>query len=176
MSEDEKEKLQPFAEYLRPDEEILWQYASRVAKPRQADDFSPVSVICFVGSLGPMILISALKPTSTLAYAFVLLAPILAITALYYMRHRYRTRPESFIVSACAVTNQRLLNRSDETVIDLSLEEIPTIGISVGKGKGREDFSLLYFGDSFPAWAYMPDARAVKSIIEQAQKKRMQRL
>jgi hypothetical protein len=80
-----------------------------------------------------------------------------------------RNRPPE---RAYAITNQRLLYRNRKNVSALPLEHVPSVSLFLGDG-GKGTFS---FGAMFPMWPDVDDAIRIKHLIDDAQKKRMQRL
>jgi len=174
MSEKAKGKGNPFAGHLRPTEEVLWMSTEgrdlgmiwQLARSSQG--LAVISMIVFSIGIMMMIVLSTMPPIVLAAVALVILIlssfPVLVIWGV----HRTFNMPRRAKVSY-AVTNERLLHRSEDTIFDLPLERIGFIGLKQGQGNR----GTLNFGQPYGEWLDIADAARVKHIIEEAREKRL---
>lgn len=174
MSEKEKGKHNPFIAVLRPDEEILWFYASSTAWEsvemlKRAVRIVMTFLFCFSLMIVAAFLVQALVLHDDILltisvgmgvfiafYSFVMLYPFSLLRA-----------SPSYVY---AVTNTRLLSGVRGKVTSLDLEEINTFYIS------SPEEGHLFFSLSMPEWRNIPDPEEVLEIVAQAKEKRTQRL
>jgi hypothetical protein len=175
MSEKEKGKAHPFAGHLRPAEEILWMSSEfRDSALWQmawtAEGRAVISMIVFSVGILLMIGLATMPPAVLVAVALAVLvlstAPVLVI---WGVRRAFKVSPNTRV--AHAVTTERLLYRSEQTVLDLPLEQV---GHIVLHQAGRR--STLNFDPLFVEWSDIEDAASVKQIIEDARAKRLKEL
>ena len=175
----EKGKGHPFAGHLDDDEEILW--ISGLPGLEWRDIYAVFSRRRFyVLSMGLAVLAMMtvlilknslhLMPVILVAAAVALIlgiGPGLIEKGLLMAYDRYKNPPRSEIY---ALTNKRLLHRNKYDVISFPLEKLLPISLFSSDGKK----GTLGFGSFFPLWTGLEDAAYVKTMIEQAQKRRLE--
>jgi len=178
---DEKEKredkLNPFASDLRPKEEVLWFSVPK--QPRLGFWYQAILYLVVLAVIGGIIGFSVISDTSlrpqeqmnivglVVGGVGAIMLVILLIQGLYRLFTRNRPAERAY-----AVTNERLLYRDKKNVASIPLEHLPSVSLFLGDGN-KGTFS---FGALFPMWPDVDDAIRIKHLIDDAQKKRMQRL
>ncbi len=176
--EQEKAKGQknPFADEIRPTEQVLWLFA-----PAQAgisflyEFFLYLFILAVVGGVIAYSVTTdrSLDQQEQIEIITVVVgatAAIIVVIALIRGLYRLVTRnrlPER----AYAVTSERLLYRNKKNVSSIPLEHVPSVSLFLGDGN-KGTFS---FGALFPMWPDVDDAIRIKHLIDEAQKKRMQK-
>lgn len=177
--EQEKAKGQqnPFADQIRPTEQVLWLFAP--TQPRLSFLYEFFLYLIILAVIGGIIAYSVSTDRSldeqeridiimvVVGGTAAAMAVIAVIRGLYRLVTRNRL-PEL----AYAVTNERLLYRNKKNVSSIPLEHVPSVSLFLGDGS-KGTFS---FGALFPMWPDVEDAIRVKHLIDDAQKKRMQKL
>ena len=170
-----KNKKNPFADQMRPTEQLLWTDSK--ARPSMWGQLVGVGlfIVIIAGSVGfGVISDKSLKDADKIKIAAVVIGGTLAIAAvILVLMGLYRLltgnrAPEQ----AYAITNERLLYRSKKTVSTIPLENLPSVSLFLGDGT-KGTFS---FGAFFPMWSDVENAIEVKHMIDDAQKQRMQRI
>jgi hypothetical protein len=177
---EEKEKNgkpHPFAGQLRPTEEVLW--LSVPSQPGSSFLYQAglygVMLLVVAGIIGFSVLSDKSLKTEeqikivslAVGATAVVIVVILLVRGLYGLLTRNRP-PER----AYAVTNERLLYRNKKNVSSIPLEHVPSVSLFLGDG----DKGTFSFGALFPMWPDVEDAIRIKHLIDDAQKKRMQKL
>jgi hypothetical protein len=173
--EKSKSKSHPFAGYLNPMEEVLWMSAP--SQPSTAKQQLLAMGAILVGVV-MMLLVGVVSDKTPLfeKFAIVMTVSIIAGIAILvvfgvmwvFKRLTRSTLPEH----AYAITNERLLYRNKKHVSSIPLENLPAVSLFLGNG----DKGTFSFGALFPMWPDIEDAIRIKHLIDDAQKKRMQRL
>lgn len=178
---EEKEKTKgqthPFASELRPKEEVLW---FSVPKQPGAGFWTQAAlylvVLAVIGGIMGFSVISdtSLQPQEQInIVALVVGGTAVVMVIIILIRGVYalftRNRPPE---RAYAVTNERLLYRNYKNVSSIPLEHLPPVSLFLGDGN-KGTFS---FGALFPMWPDVEDAIRIKHLIDDAQKKRMQKI
>jgi len=170
-----KRKKNPFAEQMRPTEDILWLgvKARRGLWGQVASVGVIVAVVGVSVGLG-VISDKTLQDTERIKIAalivggaVVIAALLLLVIGLYALLTRNRPPEQAY-----AITNERLLYRSKKTVSTIALEKLPSVSLFLGDGT-KGTFS---FGAFFPMWSDVENAIEVKHLMDDAQKQRMQRI
>lgn len=175
--EKEKGKINPFIEHLRPTEEILWLFLkarptllSRIAAPGL---FMVGFVGLFIyGATDGLPDIERIKAVSLAIGLIVLIGTFVFIPMGIYALFKRGRSSNHLPEQAYAVTSERLLYRDKKNVTTIALEDLPPVSLFLGGGgKGT-----LSFGAMFPIWPDVDDAIRIKQLIDDAQKKQMQRI
>lgn len=170
-----KNKKNPFADQMRPTEQLLWTDSK--ARPSMWGSLAGIGVFILIiaVSVGFGIMSDkTLKNEDKIGIAVVIVGGTLAIAAVVLvLMSLYRLltggrRPEQ----AYAITNERLLYRSKKTVSSIPLEKLPSVSLFLGDGT-KGTFS---FGAFFPMWSDVENAIEVKHMMDDAQKQRLQKI
>jgi hypothetical protein len=149
---------EPFAGYLTADEQILWMDGPLAAFSRWRGRFytfiAAVCVLTFVT------LSSATLSTGLMCASCVVLFGLFIATL----------RGKESLHDTYALTNKHLFYRTEDEVSELALEDLPPMCLKPGTGSQ----GTLSFGDEFPPMPNIEDAAYVKTMIEQAQKHRLE--
>lgn len=164
MKEKKKGRDYPFAEYLHQDEHILWIHEAPVSR---------------------------LPSMITLYYSAALIGLCLWVIVPHQSRNIYQTCASSFGCSMFilmmglvvqltdlkapprsnyALTNKNIFRWVGNQVIKISLKELPPIGFVRGVGSQ----GTLTFGDNLLSISNIEDAAYVKTMIEQARRRRLE--
>jgi len=174
MKEKRKGKFIPFASYLRPTEELLWQsaekadiLASLIPRLSLSNFVSLALFLMVVGGCGFMI---DSKPETGVGVlgAFIAMVGIGLIVVRYIIRWTASKQMLNIAIpnqARYAITSERLFYERGSDLQAESLDNIPLINVLPN--------DTLSFGAVFPQWSGLEDAQHVKSIIEQAQKERL---
>jgi hypothetical protein len=175
MKEKKKSKFIPFASYLRPTEELLWQSTEDVnilASLMPNWSLSNVLTIgLFLMVVGGCGLMASNRADIVLGVigTFTGLIGITLIGLRYIYRWIWRKQVFNMAIpdqARYAITSERLFY---ERGTDLQAETLDNIaGINVLPN------NTLSFGAVFPQWSGLKDAEYVKGIIEQARAERRQ--
>jgi hypothetical protein len=174
MSEKEKGKAHPFAGHLRPTEEVLWmsvesRYGAFWRHACATGNASYVPVFVTIAIVFLMFGWSSMPP---FMLAIVVLTLVIAGSSMVFLvwgTQRLIKGPASQI-TAYAVTNERLLYRSQDRVLDVSLEHIGDMLIT----RQNNNRATLIIGFrvfvNFVTWLDLDieAAAAVKQIIQDA--------
>lgn len=175
MSEKEKGKSHPFAGHLCSTEETLWlssdfRDSTFWQQVQTAEGRAMISMIVFFVGLMLMVGLAMMPPAMLAALALVVLvlstAPVLVV---WGVRRALKITPNTRV--AYAVTNERLLYRSEQTILDLPLEQVGNISLYQTGRSGT-----LNFGQTFVEWTNVENAANVKHIIEDARAKRLEEM
>jgi hypothetical protein len=171
MQEKEKSKANPFAAFLRPTEDLLWQTKSTVTTMNtvmpavKAALMLAMLITLFIVSFQIMITKKPDTTQTTIGLALFMLFGVLS----YFLRvPSIRSRlwtVDSSQPGFYAVTSERLFFNQADNIRALPLEKISSINVLAR--------DTLSFGPVFPQWTGLEDAQHVKHIIEQARKEHL---
>jgi hypothetical protein len=173
MKEKRKGKFIPFASYLRPTEELLWQsaesvdiLASLIPKASLSNFISLALFLMVAGGCGIMF---NSKPDDLVGVLGVIIAMI--GMGLVVIRYTMRWASSKQMLNIAipeqaryAITSERLFYERGSDLRAESLDNISAINVLPD--------NTLSFGAAFPQWSGLEDAEHIKFIIEQAQKER----
>ena len=170
MKEKRKGKFIPFASYLRPTEELLWQTPERVTLRSVMPKLSLSSISLFLFAIAALIIIDRLAKEDASFGAFMLLVGVpfigLLLIGIYVNGWIGQFFKIKFPDARYAITSERLFYERGSDLRAESLENIPPIDVLPD--------NTLSFSAVFPQWTGLGDAEQVKLIIEQAQKERLE--
>ena len=173
----EKSKANPFAAYLRPTEDLLWQSPEHITTVSSVMPKTNLFTLAVVGFfiLLIVIILSVLQDsndlTSNPSAIFGTLALIVSLVRLWlWFKARGTDHGETLGLTYdnhahYAITSERLFYERGYDLQAESLDNITLINVLPN--------NTLSFGAVFPQWTGLGDAAQVKLIIEQAQKERM---
>jgi hypothetical protein len=175
MKDKEKGKSHPFAGHLNPTEDVLWMSApSRPSTAKQ----QVLAMGAILLGVVILLLVGVVSDKTPLAEKFAIVVTVsviagVAILVVFGVMWVFRRLTRSNqLERAYAVTNERLLYRNKKNVLSIPLEYVPSVSLFLGDG----DKGTFSFGALFPMWPDVEDAIRIKHLIDDAQKKRMQRL
>jgi hypothetical protein len=177
MSEKEKSKANPFAAYLRPTENLLWQSPERV---KTTESLLPQFNVYTLGVIGLFIMLIVIIASVAQDAKDMLSSPSAVVSALaiiiglvgYWVRFSLRGAAKGETLGPTyddhahyAITSERLFYERGYDLQAESLDNITLINVLSN--------NTLSFGAVFPMWSGLEDAAYVKTMIEQAQKDRL---
>ena len=175
MKDKKKGKTHPFAGHLNPTEEVLWMSAPSHRSTARQQVLAMGAILLGVVIL---LLVGVVSDKTPLAEKFAIVVTVSVIAGVVilvvfgviwvFKRLTRGGLPEH----AYAITNERLLYRNKKAVSTIPLEQLPSISLFLGDG----DKGTFSFGALFPMWPDVEDAIRIKHLIDDVQKKRMQRL
>jgi hypothetical protein len=149
---------EPFAGYLSADEQILWMDGPLASfSQRRGRFYTVIAAVCvmvFITSTGTT-LMSGLMCASCVILCGLLIS---------------RLRAKDSLQDTYALTNKHLFLRTDDEVSEMALEDVPSMRLKPGSGSQ----GTLTFDGDFPALPNIEDAAYVKTMIEHAQKQRLE--
>jgi hypothetical protein len=172
----EKSKANPFAAYLKPTEDLLWQSPERltsVSSILPKTNLFTLAVVGFFILVVVIILSLADDATDSMSSPSAIVGFLALSIGLvrYWLRFKARgtARGETLGLTydnhaRYAVTSERLFYERGYDLQAESLDNITLINVLPN--------NTLSFGAVFPQWTGLGDAEQVKLIIEQAQKER----
>lgn len=177
MKDKEKGKSHPFAGQLNPTEEVLWMSAPTPSQPSTAKQ-QVLAMGAILLSVVVVLLVGVVSDKTPLfeKFAIVLTVSVIAgvaILVVFGVMWVFRRLTQGGLAErAYAVTNERLLYRNGHNVASIPLEHLPSVSLFLG----YDNKGTFSFGALFPMWPDVDDAIRIKHLIDDAQKKRMQRL
>jgi hypothetical protein len=163
----------PFAGYLFEDEEILWMDGQKKslipALPKDNKTFAILwitGMIIWIAMLSPIATPSIVISTS--CGCLFLIGMVYALAAAWPIPAKPTEMSNKGIY---ALTNRHLFFWDGSKVIERPLESIPYVHLDPGAGSQ----GTLSFGGEFPAIPNIEDAAYIKTMIEQAQKHRLEK-
>jgi hypothetical protein len=167
MSEKKKKgKVYPFTEYLHQDEHILWVDEASVSR------FPSMITFYYCGALISLGLwVVTLNQSHEIYYTFItsgICALFIFIMGLVIKLTDVKVSPRD----SYALTNKHVFSWVGNQVVKVSLKDIRAIEIA----RGVSSKGTLTFGDEFLTMPNIDDAAYVKTMIEQAQKHRLEEI
>jgi hypothetical protein len=171
MKEKKKGKFIPFASYLRPTEELLWQTPEHLTSSLPTVYFSiPRAAALLLFAITAIALVREYF-RSPLGIWTILVFIGLPFTLIFFLNYLLKGRifkvtlPDT---TRYAITSERLLYERGDNLRAESLDNILLINVL--------SENTLSFGEAFPRWTALRDAEQIKLIIEQAQRERLKAL
>lgn len=169
FSKAEKNDENPFAGYLYEDEKILWMDGARGI--RVPNDRKTFGILSLTALIIWVTLVSQYRDmsvvVSTTGACVFLIALIYGLT-IFWKPSQSPTQASS--KGIYALTNRHLFYWDGESVTEVALEEVPEMLLIPGKGSQ----GTLTFANVIPAMTNVDDAIYVKTMIDQARKRRLE--
>ena len=166
MKEKKKGKFIPFASYLRPTEELLWQTPEHLTSVLPTVSFSIFRAVALVlYAIGAIALVTGRQFEGV---SIILMFIVLPFISLFFMHLLLEGRIFKITLpdkTRYAITSERLFYERGSDLQAESLDNISVIDVLPD--------NTLSFGAAFPQWTGLEDAEHIKFIIERAQKERL---
>lgn len=149
---------EPFAGYLSADEQILWMDGPLAS-------FTTLRGRFYTSIAAACVMIFMIATETTFASGLMCASCVVFCGLLISRLHTKDSLRDTY-----ALTNKHLFLRTDDEVSELALEDVPPMCLKPGSGSQ----GTLTFGDNLLSIPNIEDAAYVKTMIEQAQKHRLE--